>query len=235
MNGKALGVLWKKPFRVDVTGAVKPGANSLEVKVTNLWVNRMIGDRQPDAPTQYTFTRPVFYKADSPLLPSGLLGPVRVLQVSAAAGGDERRPEVSGAPLTIGVIPKSTRNPYFEDCRLGAQEAADELGFTLSWEGPVEADAQRQAQIVEAWTKDRLPVIAVSVESKTTLTPALQRRARHWNPDPDLGLRWRRGGARLHGRARHAGGDRARALVRGRADPQRAGQLRRDHVDALRA
>ena len=84
VNGKALGVVWKKPFRVDVTGAVKPGANSLEVKVTNLWVNRMIGDRQPGAPTQYTFTRPVFYKADSPLLPSGLLGPVRVLQVSAA-------------------------------------------------------------------------------------------------------------------------------------------------------
>ena len=50
---------------------------------------------------------------------------------------------MSGMPLTIGVIPKSTRNPYFEDCRLGAQEAADELGFTLSWEGPVEANAQR--------------------------------------------------------------------------------------------
>ena len=83
VNGKALGVVWKRPFRVDVTGALKPGANALEVKVTNLWVNRMVGDRQPGASTQYTFTRPVFYKADSPLLPSGLLGPVRVLQVSA--------------------------------------------------------------------------------------------------------------------------------------------------------
>ncbi len=67
---------------MDVTGALKPGANALEVKVTNLWVNRMVGDRQPGASTQYTFTRPVFYKAASPLLPSGLLGPVRVLQVS---------------------------------------------------------------------------------------------------------------------------------------------------------
>ena len=80
VNGTALGVVWKKPFRVDLTGAVKPGANSLEVRVTNLWVNRMIGDRQPGAPTQYTFTRPVFYKADSALVPSGLLGPVRVLR-----------------------------------------------------------------------------------------------------------------------------------------------------------
>jgi hypothetical protein len=83
VNGKPLGILWKKPFRVDVSGALKPGENTLQVRVTNLWVNRMVGDRQPDAPKQFTFTRPVFYKADSPLLPSGLLGPVRVLQVMA--------------------------------------------------------------------------------------------------------------------------------------------------------
>ena len=47
MNGTDLGVVWKKPFRVDMTGAAKPGANRIEVRVTNLWVNRMIGDRQP--------------------------------------------------------------------------------------------------------------------------------------------------------------------------------------------
>ena len=92
VNGTDLGVVWKKPFRVDMTGAAKPGPNRIEVRVTNLWVNRMIGDRQPGAPTQYTFTRPVFYKAGSPLLPSGLLGPVRVLQVSAAAATNAGRP-----------------------------------------------------------------------------------------------------------------------------------------------
>jgi hypothetical protein len=84
VNGVPLGVLWKKPFRSDITGALKPGSNTIEVKVTNLWVNRIIGDRQPDAPKQFTFTRPVVYKANSPLLPSGLLGPVRVLQLSTA-------------------------------------------------------------------------------------------------------------------------------------------------------
>ena len=84
VNSVPVGIVWKKPFRLDMTGALKPGANTLEVKVTNLWVNRMIGDRQPNAPTQYTFTRPVFYKANSPLLPSGLLGPVRVVQVAPA-------------------------------------------------------------------------------------------------------------------------------------------------------
>jgi hypothetical protein len=84
VNGQPLGILWKTPFRAEITKALKPGANTLEVKVTNLWVNRMIGDRQPSAKKQYTFTNPVFYKADSPLLPSGLLGPVRIFQSRAS-------------------------------------------------------------------------------------------------------------------------------------------------------
>jgi hypothetical protein len=78
VNGQPLGVLWKPPFRVNVTGAVRAGANSVAIAVTNLWPNRLIGDAQPDATTKYTFTVPSFYKADAPLLPSGLLGPVRV-------------------------------------------------------------------------------------------------------------------------------------------------------------
>ena len=45
-NGKALGVLWKTPYSVDVTDALKPGDNLLEVKVVNLWINRQIGDEQ---------------------------------------------------------------------------------------------------------------------------------------------------------------------------------------------
>jgi len=87
VNGTSLGVAWKRPFRLDATGALKAGANNLEVKVTNLWVNRMIGDRQPNATTKYTFTAPVFYKANSPLLPSGLIGPVRIVQVVPAGAG----------------------------------------------------------------------------------------------------------------------------------------------------
>ncbi len=80
VNGKPLGVLWKTPFQVDVTGALKPGANTVRVKVTNLWVNRLIGDQQPDAAKKYTYTTQQFYRADSPLLPSGLLGPVRIVR-----------------------------------------------------------------------------------------------------------------------------------------------------------
>ena len=47
VNGKSLGIVWKTPFRINVTGALKAGENNLEIKVTNLWVNRLIGDQQP--------------------------------------------------------------------------------------------------------------------------------------------------------------------------------------------
>ncbi|HXH60861.1 MAG TPA: glycosyl hydrolase, partial [Fimbriimonadaceae bacterium] len=99
LNGKDLGILWKEPFAVDVTGVVKPGANELKIKVTNLWVNRIIGDErlpsdvewegthlkkwpewllkgEPRPSGRYTFETWKFYDKDSPLLESGLLGPV---------------------------------------------------------------------------------------------------------------------------------------------------------------
>jgi hypothetical protein len=82
VNGKPLGIVWKPPFRVDVTGALKPGANTMEIKVTNLWVDRLIGDQQPDATKKYTYTAQQFYRADSPLLPSGLLGPVQIVRLT---------------------------------------------------------------------------------------------------------------------------------------------------------
>ncbi len=80
VNGKALGTFWKAPFRVDVTSALKPGANALQIKVINLWVNRLIGDQQEGVARKYTYTAQQFYRADSPLLPSGLIGPVQVVR-----------------------------------------------------------------------------------------------------------------------------------------------------------
>jgi len=47
--------------------------------VTNLWVNRLIGDQQPDVTTKYTYTAVQFYRVDSPLLPPGLIGPVQLI------------------------------------------------------------------------------------------------------------------------------------------------------------
>ena len=75
VNGMSAGVLWQAPFRTDITRLLKRGANQITVKVTNLWPNRLIGDKQPDAaPVVFAPFNP--YAADSPLLDSGLLGPV---------------------------------------------------------------------------------------------------------------------------------------------------------------
>ena len=76
------GHVWHAPYRVDATSALKPGANEIQIKVTNAWVNRLIGDQQPDATIKYTFADVKPYKANSPLLPSGLLGPVEITSVA---------------------------------------------------------------------------------------------------------------------------------------------------------
>jgi hypothetical protein len=100
LNGKDLGILWKAPFRVDISEAVKPGDNALEVRVVNLWINRMIGDEQlpedsdrrpngtlnawpawldegkPSPSGRFTFTSWRLWKKTNPLVESGLLGPV---------------------------------------------------------------------------------------------------------------------------------------------------------------
>jgi hypothetical protein len=98
LNGQDLGVVWCAPWRIDVTGAIEAGDNQLEIEVVNRWANRMIGDEQPaDANARtvecppgflggkkisagrYTFCTDDLYDAKSPLVPSGLVGPVRIL------------------------------------------------------------------------------------------------------------------------------------------------------------
>jgi hypothetical protein len=83
INGKAVGgILWKSPYAADVTGALKPGTNHLEVKVTNLWPNRVIGDEQPSAKRRYAFLGYPQLSKDTPLLESGLIGPVTLSSVT---------------------------------------------------------------------------------------------------------------------------------------------------------
>jgi hypothetical protein len=82
VNGKEVGQTWHAPYRVDATSALKPGENDITIQVVNAWVNRLIGDQQPGA-TQITFTAQKPYKASSPLMPSGLLGPVRIVRETA--------------------------------------------------------------------------------------------------------------------------------------------------------
>lgn len=81
VNGRSAGIVWKSPFRLDITDLVRSGHNDLRCRVTNLWPNRLIGDKQPGA-HKVTFSSFDPYKADSPLLPSGLLGPVTVSETT---------------------------------------------------------------------------------------------------------------------------------------------------------
>jgi (4-O-methyl)-D-glucuronate---lignin esterase len=79
VNEQSAGILWKPPFRADVTSLLRPGANRVTVRVTNLWPNRLIGDKQPNAhPVAFAPFNP--YSPSSPLLDSGLLGPVTILR-----------------------------------------------------------------------------------------------------------------------------------------------------------
>ena len=75
INGLSVGTLWHPPYRVDIGSAVRAGRNTIEVRVANLWVNRLIGDAQPNA-EKVTFTTLPTYRADAPLRTSGLIGPV---------------------------------------------------------------------------------------------------------------------------------------------------------------
>ncbi len=79
LNGHDLGVVWTHPARVEITRAARAGENALEVMVVNLWPNRLIGDAKLPSGKHYTETNMHKFGANSPLLPSGLLGPVQVL------------------------------------------------------------------------------------------------------------------------------------------------------------
>jgi hypothetical protein len=91
LNGHDLGVVWTKPARVDITGAVKAADNELEVTVVNLWPNRLIGDEALPKEQRVTETNMHKYGSRSPLLPSGLIGPVSVLSVEEPAQDGESR------------------------------------------------------------------------------------------------------------------------------------------------
>ena len=83
VNGVDCGIVWTAPWEIDVTAALRPGANTVEVEVANAWMNRLIAEAA--SPTGEIFA-PVagVYSADAPVHPSGLSGPV-TLRLSAPA------------------------------------------------------------------------------------------------------------------------------------------------------
>ncbi|MDD4868984.1 MAG: glycosyl hydrolase [Kiritimatiellae bacterium] len=82
LNGKSLGIVWTPPFCVDITDAVRPGKNSLEIEVVNFWPNRIIGDAYLPLEKRLTKTNIRKLTKDTLLMPSGLLGPVTIKVVT---------------------------------------------------------------------------------------------------------------------------------------------------------
>ncbi len=78
LNGRDLGTLWQPPFRVNITAALQAGPNALEIRVANLWRNRMIGDAALPAAERLTWSSSAQFSPDTPLPKSGLLGPVTI-------------------------------------------------------------------------------------------------------------------------------------------------------------
>jgi hypothetical protein len=79
VNGAEAGTIWAMPYQLDITRYLRPGTNRIELAVTNLWPNRIIGDLQPGNRSRFTHTNISAYAVDSPLLPSGLVGPVSLI------------------------------------------------------------------------------------------------------------------------------------------------------------
>ncbi|WP_213807375.1 glycosyl hydrolase [Granulicella sp. dw_53] len=78
LNGKMLGMVWTKPARIDISSAARKGENDLEIKVVNLWPNRLIGDASLPTSERLTETNAHKFNSETPLYPSGLIGPVVV-------------------------------------------------------------------------------------------------------------------------------------------------------------
>ena len=95
-----------------------------------------------------------------------------LMETTPAASG---LAEKKATKLTVAMMPKSLGNAYFIACQKGAQEAADELGIELLWQGPTEPDPAKQSQIVDTWITRGVDVIAVAVENRDAISSVLKK------------------------------------------------------------
>jgi hypothetical protein len=79
INGINCGTIWTAPYELDITKAIKPGENKIEIEVTNTWHNRLIGDALLLPEKRTTWTTAPFRLKDKPLLPAGLIGNVTLI------------------------------------------------------------------------------------------------------------------------------------------------------------
>lgn len=124
---------------------------------------------------------------------------VRSLRVTAETGSAATPaasvPTSGNQNITIAMLPKDTGDPYFRSCRIGAEQAARQLGVNLIWNGPTSLDAARQNEIVQDWITRKVNVIAVAVANKAGISSVLREARAHgigvvtWDSDADQNAR----------------------------------------------
>lgn len=114
---------------------------------------------------------------------------------AATANNSAAAPTTANKKMTIALMPKAKGDPYFVSCRIGAEEAAKELGVELLWDGPTSLDPAKQTEVVEAWITRGVDAIAVSVENREAISSVL-RKAREkgikvltWDADAEKNAR----------------------------------------------
>jgi len=117
INEVGVGTIWTEPNRIEITKVVKPGANTLWIRITNTWGNRLIGDRELPAEKRLTWTTANPISESAKLLPAGLLGPVRLLTDQAISEREMQRvyDEVK-TPFKVGIVLQPETKEEFYDC-----------------------------------------------------------------------------------------------------------------------
>ncbi len=95
--------------------------------------------------------------------------------VRPSASGSSAPARPAGPRPVIAMMPKAKGDPYFVSCRAGAEEAAQELGVELIWDGPTGLDAAKQNEVVENWITRKVDVIAVAVENRAGISTVLRK------------------------------------------------------------
>jgi hypothetical protein len=80
INGKDCGTLWTFPYKINISQALKKGQNTLTIKITNSWANRLIGDQKLPKEERFTWSTAPFRLEGKELLKAGLLGPVTIIK-----------------------------------------------------------------------------------------------------------------------------------------------------------
>jgi rhamnose transport system substrate-binding protein len=100
---------------------------------------------------------------------------IRSLDTRTAGVSTASPPAPTARRLVVAMMPKAKGDPYFVSCRIGAEEAAKELGVELIWDGPTGLDAARQNELVENWITRGVDVIAVAVENRAGISTVLRK------------------------------------------------------------